>query len=116
MTVPMAWLLAAPAPVAYINGNIPKTIAAVVMSTGRIRIPDAFIIASLFDRPSLALKSLANCTINMPCLLINPMSVKRPTSVYTFNVSKPKKMGNIAPNTDKGTAIKMIKGSLKLSN
>ena len=52
----------------------------------------------------------------MPCLLIKPISVTKPTWVYTFKVVKPKLIKIRAPNSASGTETKMTNGSLKLSN
>ena len=80
MTKPMLKRDTAPAPVAKIKGKTPSTIAAVVIKIGLNRMPAALSIASRLDMPSFCL-ILANSTIKIPCLLIKPISVTRPTSV-----------------------------------
>jgi hypothetical protein len=54
MTNPTLKRDAAPAPEAVINGTTPNTIAAVVIRIGRSRIPAAWMIASVFERPAMA--------------------------------------------------------------
>jgi len=73
-------LNAAPAPDANTRGITPSTMAAVVIKIGRRRVAEACSIASRLLFPSRC-KSLANCTMRMPCLLMRPISVTRPTSV-----------------------------------
>ena len=73
--------LAAPAPVAVRSGIKPGTIAAVVIRIGRSRMRAAISIAERLSSPSLSCSSLANSTIRMPCLVISPTRVNRPTWV-----------------------------------
>ncbi|MCY1457557.1 hypothetical protein D9M71_748620 [compost metagenome] len=81
ITMPMSKRLTAPAPVAISSGITPRTIAAVVISTGRRRIAAASSTASRTDSPRSRRNWLANSTMRMPCLLIRPISVTRPTWV-----------------------------------
>ena len=80
ITRPMLKRDTAPAPLAVIKGTTPSTIAAVVIRIGRSRIAAACSMASRLERP-LSCSSLANSTMRIACLLINPISVTRPTSV-----------------------------------
>ena len=80
MTRPIEKRALAPAPEAMMSGITPITIAAVVIRIGRSRTRAASTIARLFGAPA-ARCWLANCTIRMPCLVIRPISVIRPTSV-----------------------------------
>ncbi len=68
------------APVATINGTTPSTMAAVVIRIGRRRMEAAATMASRRE-PSGICCSLATSTIRMPCLLMRPISVTRPTWV-----------------------------------
>ena len=80
MTKPILNRETAPAPVANIKGKTPNTIAAVVIKMGLKRMLAADSIASRLDRPYFCLL-LANSTMRMPCLLIKPIKVTKPTSV-----------------------------------
>ena len=80
ITKPIAKRDAAPAPLANTSGRTPSTIAAVVINIGRSRTDAAATMAAALDLP-LCCSSLATSTIKMPCLLIRPMSVTRPTCV-----------------------------------
>ncbi|MCY1512515.1 hypothetical protein D9M68_469770 [compost metagenome] len=57
------------------------TMAAVVIRIGRRRIRAACSMAVRRSSPWLTCISLANSTIRMPCLLINPISVTSPICV-----------------------------------
>ncbi|MCY1367380.1 hypothetical protein D9M69_543110 [compost metagenome] len=81
ITMPMSKRLTAPAPLASSSGITPRTIAAVVISTGRRRIAAASSMASRTGRPRSRRSWLANSTMRMPCLLISPISVTSPTWV-----------------------------------
>ncbi len=71
-----------PAPLAVNSGMRPVTIAAVVIRIGRSRTRAAISIAERRSSPpSLTCSSLANSTIRIPCLLISPTNVSRPTWV-----------------------------------
>ena len=80
ITTPIEKREAAPGPLASSSGNIANTSAAVVISTGRRRMPVASSIASRLLRPC-SCNLFANSTIRMPCLAITPTSVTRPTWV-----------------------------------
>ena len=80
MTRPIEKRALAPAPDAMISGTTPKTMAAVVIRIGRSRTRAASMIASCFGIPASRCW-LANCTIRMPCLVMSPISVIRPTCV-----------------------------------
>ena len=67
----------APALLPKRRGNTPSTVANVVIKIGRSLSEDASRIASLAS-PVFSISLLANSTIKMPCLLINPISVNRP--------------------------------------
>ncbi|MCY1553236.1 hypothetical protein D9M68_897010 [compost metagenome] len=80
-TMPIENRLAEPAPSANTSGTRPATIAAVVISTGRMRTAAAFSMASRRLRFSCCWMWLAKVTIRMPCLLIRPISVTNPICV-----------------------------------
>ena len=80
ITMPIEKREAAPGPLAISSGIIANTSAAVVISTGRRRMPVASSIASRLDNPC-SCSLLANSTIRMPCLEITPTSVTKPTWV-----------------------------------
>ena len=67
----------APAPRGGASGSAPRTIAPVVIRIGRRRRVAASATAAAASRP-LARSWLANSTINMPCLVIRPISITRP--------------------------------------
>src|SRR6185312_896268 len=81
ITKPMSWRPAAPAPPANTSGTTPSTMAMVVIRIGRKRTAAASSIASRLLYPCSRCNWLANSTIRMPCLLIRPTSVTRPTWV-----------------------------------
>src|SRR5690606_21955994 len=80
ITMPSEKRAAAPGPLAISSGIIANTRAAVVISTGRRRMPEACSIASRLPIPCIC-SLLANSTIRMPCLEITPTRVTRPTWV-----------------------------------
>src|SRR6185312_13657036 len=78
MTRPIGIRDSAPAPNAVASGTAPSTIAPVVMMIGRSRSVAASTTASISDSP-LSRSWLLNSTIRMPCLVMSPTSVTRPT-------------------------------------
>ncbi len=81
ITTPIEKREAAPGPFAISIGIIANTSAAVVINTGRRRMPVAASIASRLLMPCSICSLLANSTIRMPCLEITPTNVTRPTCV-----------------------------------
>ena len=81
ITSPMLMRDAAPAPRRITSGTTPSTIAAVVMRIGRKRIAAASLDRFALRACPACCSSLANSTIRMPCLLMRPISVTRPTWV-----------------------------------
>ena len=77
-TTPIEYRLAEPAPPANSSGTRPATMAAVVISTGRMRTVAAFSMASMRLRFSCSWIWLANVTIRIPCFEIRPIRVTRP--------------------------------------
>ncbi len=72
---------AAPAPAAVMSGTTPSDIAAVVIRIGRRRTLAEAMMASRRDSPCSRRCWLANSTSRIPCLVMRPISVMRPTSV-----------------------------------
>ena len=115
MTQPICWRLSAPAPVASASGTAPSTMAPVVIRMGRRRSAADSVTASMTLLPCWR-SWLANSTIRMPCLVISPTSVMSPICENTLSVPPEIFSAASAPTIDKGTASRITKGSMKLSN
>ena len=77
--VPMAWRLAAPAPVLTARGTQPRMKASEVITMGRKRRRAASSAACTASLPSLRYCSTANSTIRMAFFADRPISVTRAT-------------------------------------
>ena len=74
-------------------------------------------IASRLLTPCFSFCWLANSTIRMPCLVISPTRVIRPTCGVDVERRQTEIQRKImAPNIESGTDIMMMNGSRKLSN
>ena len=108
-------LATAPAPVAKISGDIPKTNARDVIRIGR----NLSLIASsvaLINSIPLSTLVLANSTISIAFLAASPIRVIRPICAYTLSLSLGTIVrANIAPKAPKGTASKIENGTDQLS-
>ena len=78
ITMPIAARVSAPAPKDSMSGMAPAAVVMAVMRMGRRRVAEAWMMASIFDRP-LSWRWLANSTMRMPFLETSPTSVMRPT-------------------------------------
>ena len=115
MTQPIWRRLSAPAPVASASGKAPSTMAPVVIKMGRRRCAADFLIAARVSSPC-SRNWLANSTIKMPCLVINPTSVIRPIWLNTLSVPPDHLSAIRAPAIESGTLSRITNGSTKLSN
>ncbi|MNY37853.1 hypothetical protein D3C86_1724410 [compost metagenome] len=78
ITRPICRRLSAPAPLPSTSGSAPSTVAAVVIRIGRRRSTEASRIAVRNSSPSRS-NWLAKATMRMPCLVMMPIRVTRPT-------------------------------------
>ena len=83
-TTAIANRLSAPAPELIISGIAPNKVDIVVMITGlNLIIDDSTIAFDIFIPSSLSW--FANSTTRIPFLAINPISMRNPIWLYTFN-------------------------------
>ena len=94
---------------------MPKTIAAVVMMIGRMRISPACSSASGTVAPALR-AWLAKSTSRMAFFVTRPISITRPIMLKTFSVLRQNSSASITPISASGRLAMMAIGCRKLPN
>ncbi len=97
------------------SGNMPKTMAAVVMMMGRMRIKPACSSASGTLAPSRR-AWLAKSTSRMAFLVTRPISITSPIIEKTLSVLFQNSSASMTPMRDRGSEAMMAMGCRKLPN